>query len=113
MRLFDLHCDTIYECYQKGECLAHNNCAVDIGRGSIRYQPWIQVFAVWIPDTVRGEQAWHQCHDMILYAQKQARRSANGFCFAKTHEDVLKAFLQKQSVGLLAVESGAALGGIS
>ncbi len=107
MRLFDLHCDTVYECYQKKESLKDNTCAVDLVRGA-RYQPWFQVFAVWIPDAVRGERAWQQCCDMLSYAREQV---TDGFCFADTYSDFLQAFANGKTVGLLGVEGGAALAG--
>ncbi len=107
MRLFDLHSDTAYECYRKGESLAVNSCEVDLRRGC-RYSPWCQVFAVWVPDTVRGEQAWHLCCDMLKYAGQQ---STDTFCFSQTCSQLKTAVSKGHTVGLLGVEGGAALAG--
>ncbi len=107
MRLFDLHCDTIYECYRKGESLASNSCALDLQRGR-KYHPWCQVFAVFVPDTVRGEPAWQQCREMLMYAKKQA---SGRLCFPQTTSQLQAALNTDCVVGFLGVEGGAALAG--
>lgn len=56
MKIFDLHCDTIGECYKQGKSLRENNMHLDLERCS-KYDLYTQVFAVWIPDELRGEQA--------------------------------------------------------
>ena len=45
MRLFDLHCDTLYECWRTGERLEANRLHIDLGRGR-RFGALVQVFAV-------------------------------------------------------------------
>ncbi len=107
MRLFDLHCDTIYECYQKRETLFRNSCALDWKRGQ-QYQPWCQVFAVWIPDSVRGELAWRQCLEMLAYAKAQASKE---LCFPQTKAQLQAALNTNGLIGFLGVEGGAALAG--
>lgn len=109
MRLFDLHCDTLYEAYQKRESLVKNSCAVDLRRGK-QYTPWYQVFAVWIPDTVRGERAWRHCTNILSYAHEQSEQY-DEFCIAQTYEQFTEAGLKGGVVGLLGVEGGAALAG--
>lgn len=107
MQLFDLHCDTVYKCYRKGETLIHNSCAVDLERGR-RFLPWCQVFAVWVPDTVRGEAAWQQCREMLIYAREQA---AGRICFPQSVSELHVALSTDCVVGFLGVEGGAALAG--
>ncbi len=107
MRLFDLHCDTLYECYCKGESIVSNSGHLDLERGQ-RYQPWCQVFAVWVPDTVRGEPAWQQCREMLIYAKEQASRTV---CFPQTGSQFRAVLDTDCVVGFLGVESGAALAG--
>ena len=107
MRLFDLHCDTLYECFRKGESLSDNSCAVDLRRGR-RYVPWCQVFAVWIPDTARGERAWQQCVDVLAFAKKQEDST---FCFPSTVSQLETVLSKGNAVGFLGVEGGAALAG--
>lgn len=110
MRLFDLHCDTLYECYQKGESLVTNSCAVDLQRGR-RYTPWCQVFAVWVPDKLHGEQAWHHCCDILAYAKQQAEQTSGTLCFPQTYSQFKAALDAGCTIGLLGVEGGGALAG--
>ncbi len=49
MKYFDLHADTPYECYRKGEELSSKNLAVSI-EASALFECWHQTFAFWIPD---------------------------------------------------------------
>jgi len=70
MRLFDLHCDTVYELYHSGETLLRNRLHIDLERAS-RYLPWSQVFAVWIPDEWRGPRAINGCDAMLRLAKQQ------------------------------------------
>lgn len=45
MRYFDLHCDTLYECYETGKSLRENDLAINRERVS-RYAPYAQFFAL-------------------------------------------------------------------
>lgn len=49
MKYYDLHADTPYECYQKGEGLFSRSLAVDI-EASALFDCYHQTFAFWIPD---------------------------------------------------------------
>lgn len=56
MKFFDLHCDTITECYLKNKKLESND--LDISLEKAEYiDKWHQVFAIWMPDEKRGKQA--------------------------------------------------------
>lgn len=109
VKLFDMHCDTVYECYRQGTSLLRNALHLDIERGC-QYQPWCQVFAVWIPDTVRGDAAWRMCCQVLAYAKGQADAGEN-LRFAYTAHELQKNVADGCAVGLMAVEGGAALGG--
>ncbi len=56
MRLFDLHCDTAGECFNRKIPLFANNLHISLRKGEC-LDSWAQVFAIWIPDTLRGESA--------------------------------------------------------
>lgn len=73
MKLFDLHCDTLYECVVQGQELYANTLHLDLVRGH-GTPPGPQVFAVWTPDTLRGEAAWAACLRVLRFARN--RRSA-------------------------------------
>lgn len=110
MRLFDLHCDTLYECYTKNYPLSKNGGHIDVERGEA-YQPWGQVFAIWIPDTLRGEAAWDFCRRVLIFSREEERRCGGRFRFLRKGESLAVSFALSPAVGLLAVEGGAALAG--
>ena len=56
MDLFDLHCDTLTRCVKKSEPLASASGHISLERGA-RLERWGQVFAVFVPDTLRGQEA--------------------------------------------------------
>ena len=110
MRLFDLHCDTLYECEKRGLSLERNPLHIDLIRGG-RYTPWCQVFAVWMPDTLRGESAFERCCAVLRFAHKQAAEYPARLRWVDTAADLSEAIQWGACAGLLAVEGGSALAG--
>ncbi|MBR7132956.1 MAG: membrane dipeptidase [Clostridia bacterium] len=53
MNFFDLHCDTPYECYKKGQEFCENSLAVS-GKAGKCFENWKQIFAVWIDDSLEN-----------------------------------------------------------
>jgi membrane dipeptidase len=53
----DLHCDTAYELYHRGERLERNTCAVSLD-GATAYTHYAQFFAVWCNKHLDDEAAW-------------------------------------------------------
>lgn len=56
MKFFDLHCDTITECYKQNKSLENNDLDISLERGKY-LDKWTQVFAIWLPDIIRGNDA--------------------------------------------------------
>ncbi len=56
MRLFDLHCDTAGECLNRRKPLLSNDLHIDLCKGEL-LDKWSQIFAIWIPDDLRGAEA--------------------------------------------------------
>ena len=56
MRLFDLHCDTAGECFNGKKSLLRSDLHIDLCKGEC-LDEWMQIFAIWIPDELRGEAA--------------------------------------------------------
>ena len=56
MRLFDLHCDTAGECFNRKIPLLKNDLHISLCKGNC-LDSWTQIFAIWIPDNLRGEKA--------------------------------------------------------
>ena len=79
MQLFDLHCDTLYRAATEKECLTDNHFHISFKKAQT-IRPWIQCMAVWIPDTMRGEQAFLfvlQCAEMLEQQLKCAHQQVN------------------------------------
>ena len=105
MKLFDLHCDTIGECYKNKLSLRRSvlNVSLDKAKEIERYT---QVFAVWIPDELRGKSATDYFNNVCDYYYKELELGKDlivNFADAKKDEKRVKA--------ILAIEGGAALAG--
>lgn len=108
MRYFDLHCDTLVECLSKGKSLLRNDLHVSVEKGA-RFAPYIQCAAVWLPDTVRGAEAFAYFERHADFLDRAAESGA--FRLIRTGADV-EALENARGVGLmLTVEGGAAIAG--
>lgn len=110
MRLFDLHCDTLYECWKGDAHLGKNRLHVDLARGR-RFDKWGQVFAVWMPDELRGEAAFEQCCAILDFAGDQAAVYADQMVICRKGEELDDAWRDGRCAAVLAVEGGSALAG--
>ncbi|MGI6744576.1 MAG: hypothetical protein ACOX45_00055 [Acutalibacteraceae bacterium] len=52
MEYYDLHCDTIGECFNTGKALFSNDMHISLEKAEI-FDAYVQVFAIWIPDVMR------------------------------------------------------------
>lgn len=109
MRLFDLHCDTLYECDKQKVSLLRNSLQLDLERGSF-YAPWCQVMAAWIPDTLRGEAAFSNACRLLDIAKKTAKENPARLRIT-TDPDLIESPSETGCTALLAIEGGAALAG--
>lgn len=89
MKFFDLHCDTITECYLKGKNLKSNDLDISLEKAEC-IDEWKQVFAIWMPDEKRGKDA-EDYYCEVLEKFKAECKDVKG--------------------AILAVEGGSALGG--
>lgn len=110
MRYFDLHCDTITECYEKEKKLYNNNLHMSLERGDY-LEKWIQVYAIWIPDTLRGKKAYKYYQDVYEYFKKEIEINKGRISFCTTAKEMKQAIEQGNKVSFLAIEGSAALGG--
>lgn len=94
MKFFDLHCDTIGECFLQNKALRKNDLHLDLER-SAYLEEHRQALAVWMPDEYRGEEAFRYFLKVYDCFKNETKRNAD-----------IKSF-----VPLLAVEGGSVLGG--
>ena len=105
MKLFDLHCDTIGECYKNKLPLRNSKLNVSLDKAK-DFENYTQVFAVWIPDELRGKSATGYFNNVCDYYYKELELNKDlivNFNDAKKDDKRVKA--------ILAIEGGAALAG--
>lgn len=108
MRYFDLHCDTISECYLKNCGLSKNNLHISCSKAE-KYETWAQVFAVWMPDRIRGAQAWERFKNVCRTFKTET--SKNGIPPCGNANELEKALSENKRAAILSIEGSAALGG--
>ncbi len=108
MRLFDLHCDTLYRAYTENSTLFDDSFAISFNKTD-GISPYIQCLAVWIPDEYRGENAWELFCGCVELLKKQLSNTDIIWC--KCADDIKKVCREKRRGIILTVEGGAVLGG--
>lgn len=110
MSYFDLHCDTISDCCKTGKPLWENDFQLSLARGK-KYVPWIQCFAVWIPDEKRGKAALDYFDTVFRCFQAELKKNKDLVRFCRTADDLKRVREQKEIGAVLTVEGGAAAAG--
>lgn len=103
MKLFDLHCDTIGECYNRKVTLRKNNLHIDLERAK-KLGEYTQVFAIWIPDELRGSDAVDYFNNVAECFYKEIEANND---LISLHGDKKKTPIK----AILSVEGGSACGG--
>lgn len=107
MDFFDLHCDTIYECYFDNQHLLKNQLAVSMDKAS-SFDKYAQVFALFIPDSYRLESALHLYKELYSVFIHQIEECKDYICFCKNTARLKGA---DKHAAILSVEGGHVLGG--
>lgn len=109
MKLFDLHCDTLYEALNNNKSMVNNDLHISLSRGS-KYETWAQCFAIWIPDDVRNEGA------LTLFKKAYNKLMEESLCgermkICNSEEDIQSAVEENKCAAIFTVEGGAAVAG--
>ena len=110
MNYFDLHCDTIAECWKQKKDLWDNDLHLCLKRGAA-YHPWLQCFAAWIPDELRGEAAYRYFEAVYGELLRQETLHGDKLKICRDEEDFQEAARTEKCGAIFTVEGGAALGG--
>lgn len=110
MKYFDLHCDTITDCYTDNKALYDSDLHISLVRGK-KYSPWFQCFAVWIPDEIRGKSAVNYFDAVTKKLKSEIEVNSDKVILCKSSKDFEKAQKQNKIGAILTVEGSAALGG--
>lgn len=105
MKLFDLHCDTLYRAYMENSTLFNDDFHISFNKAEY-IKPYIQCLAIWVPDEYRGESAEKLFSGCVEKLREQLRDSRIIQCMTKADLERVK-----DTGVILTVESGAALGG--
>ncbi|MDO4567316.1 MAG: membrane dipeptidase [Oscillospiraceae bacterium] len=110
MDFFDLHCDSFTLCADKGlePVKGATQLLLDERQG---IENWIQLFAVFINDEVRGEKAFAAYRAYVCFIKKYAENNPSLLCLCKSWDEVEAALAAGRCAGILSIENAAALGG--
>lgn len=105
MKLFDLHCDTAGECYNKKIPLSDNNLHINLCKGEV-LDEWCQVFAIWIPDELRGENAFEYFVKVLENHGNEIKKNSDKIKLCQRFSDIEEAVKSKKCAAITAVEGG-------
>lgn len=106
IRLFDLHCDTLGRGATDLCPIEKNDGAIDLRRGRA-YTPWVQAFAAFVPDDLRGDDAEERCFALLNVAERWEREQPDDFRILRSLSDLTqgdyscRALLTGENIGSL------------
>lgn len=103
MKIFDLHCDTITKCYKQKSDLRKNSLHFSLDNVK-KYDGYSQLFAVWIHDDLRGDDAVKYFDAVADYFELQLDKYKDLISLSSDNEP-------GKVKALLTVEGGSACGG--
>lgn len=109
MNYFDLHCDTITECYNQGVSLWDNTLQLCINRGKA-INSWIQVYAIWMDDVLTDEAAYTYFNKVYTYFRNEVAQHPEKMTFCTSSEMAKNALNEGKKSSFLAIEGSRALG---
>lgn len=110
MQLFDLHCDSIVNFRELNSDFLCDQTQFSL-REHDRFQRMCQTMAIFIPDSIRGEEAFDYFNVHCAYLKELEKKQSDLIELAYTAEDLERITGLGKCVLLLAIESGAALAG--
>ena len=106
MRYFDLHCDTITQCFTQNKDLTENDLQIDLKRAEF-LDAYTQCYAVWLPDQFRGQAAFERFFAVATYLSQEIEKNSNSICWQNSVDNLS----QNPCQAVLTVENASALGG--
>lgn len=108
MRYFDLHCDTMTECYINNKHIEKNDLHIDCHRAA-KFDTYAQCYAVWMPDNLRGEAAFHRFQHVAQRLSEEIQHNKHAMSQCRAAGDLERNYGKHCAV--LTVENATALGG--
>lgn len=110
MNYFDLHCDTIAECCNHKVSIWENDLQLCVKRGSA-IKSWVQVYAIWMDDTLTDEGAYSYFKEVQDYFKKEVGNHSEEIVFCTSSQEIKEGLEEGRRVAILAIEGSKALGG--
>lgn len=110
MELFDLHCDTIEALKKRGEGLLDATTQFSI-RDREQFTGAVQVMAVFVPDSIRRQEATDFVLGYDRYLKQQADRTEGCAELVERMDDLDRILAEGKWALIRSIESGAALNG--
>lgn len=108
MRYFDLHCDTMTECYVNDRHIESNALHIDCNRAA-QFDTYVQCYAVWMPDSLHGDKAFQRFLHVAERFSAEIRSTNQTMCQCKAPGDL--ELSSNHHYAILTVENATALGG--
>lgn len=105
MRLFDLHCDTVEECFENRLPLKDADLHINLCKGEC-LDEWCQCFAIWIFDKLRGKESEEYFEEAVAYFKNQIELNSEKIKLCKDYSDLTSALSEKKCAAVLTVEGG-------
>ena len=103
MKLFDLHCDTAGECCNKKQPLYDGNLHINLCKGKV-LDEWCQLFAIWIPDELRGKSAEEYFDRIFLNFKNEISKNDSEIKLCKDSGDLKNAVSSHKCAAILTCE---------
>lgn len=110
MRIFDMHCDTLTVCKRKGWGLENPHTAVRLS-DALDFDSYVQLYAIFIPDTLRGERARSFFSIHHAFYRRQLEQAHGALLDIATAADLQRAYTRRGMSSILSVEGGTVLDG--
>lgn len=107
MNLFDLHCDTAGECFNRKLPLFDGGLHINLCKGE-SLDKWCQLFAIWIPDELRGKDAEEYFEKVFVNFRNEIMLNESKIKLCQGFEDSEEAIEDDKCAAFLTCEGASA-----
>jgi len=108
MKYFDLHCDTLGFCSGREKDILSGEFHVDLDKNE--FESWVQAFAVFIIDDMRGEKGFNAVKKAYEYLNKLCENHPDLVKKVNTYKDIEEASKIGACAAMFTLEGGSGIG---
>jgi len=108
MKYFDLHCDTLGFCSGREKDILSGEFHVDLDKNE--FESWVQAFAVFIIDDMRGEKGFNAVKKAYEYLNKLCETHPDLVKKVNTYKDIEEASKIGACAAMFTLEGGSGIG---